>query len=123
MIIMEIKPTELRIGNLILQPNGEVCKVTYNNIRYLIISITPTGYKPIPITEDWLLKLGYEIKIKKVRRDNKIHIVNFMNMYIYEGKIKLWLSEYFFSGLYKTKSIQYVHELQNLHFALTGEEL
>lgn len=26
-------------------------------------------------------------------------------------------------GLKKTKSIKYIHQLQNLYFALTGEEL
>lgn len=79
--------------------------------------------KPIPLTEEWLLKFGF----KKVN-DNFItiesHHYENKNCWIYliaDGfELELnTLSER--NNLCRT--YKYVHQLQNLYFALTGEEL
>ena len=60
----------------------------------------------IPITEEWLGKFGFENKTK--------------NFVLNNISIKQQTKGYFF---YLSMMIQYVHQLQNLYFALTGEEL
>ena len=61
--------------------------------------------KPIPLTEEWLLKFGF-------RESNK-----------YLFKYKLGLKKRGDNYFYDNISIKHVHQLQNLYFALTGEEL
>ena len=60
----------------------------------------------IPLTEEWLAKFGFENKTKTFVLNNI--------------SIKQQTKGYFF---YLSIMIQYVHQLQNLYFALTGEEL
>ena len=67
------------------------------------------GFKviyPIPLTEEWLVKFGFENKTKTFVLNNI--------------SIKQQTKGYFF---YLSIMNQYVHQLQNLYFALTGEEL
>jgi hypothetical protein len=64
---------------------------------------------PIPLTEEWLLKLGF---IKHVSQ----------SIWYTLNKVDVW----FFDGKYVNDidvEIKYVHQLQNLYFALTNEEL
>lgn len=76
--------------------------------------------KPIPLTEEWLLKMGFEKLTTKKPSGYKSSI------YAYGGSASLCvcfddgrLSVDFWQGNEK----KYVHELQNFIFALTGEEL
>ena len=62
--------------------------------------------KPIPLTEEWLLKFGFENK--KIRIGVYDLIVVLPNSAFYNG-----------CGF----PCKYVHQLQNLYFAITGEEL
>ena len=67
---------------------------------------------PIPLTEDWLLKFGFESNPYQDRYENgKIHIECDKTKEI----TQLWID-----GM---PHIQFIHQLQNLYFALTGEEL
>lgn len=78
--------------------------------------------KPIPLTEEWLLKLGFEKRI-----------VNHFNIHLGNGKyfgIEHYTPDGFeylrwvLVGYEQTENIiRYVHQLQNLYFALTGTEL
>jgi len=62
--------------------------------------------KPIPLTEEWLTKFGF-------KKDD-----GFFN------KDGVWLTPDFgLDGINPFKPIKYVHQLQNLFFAITGEEL
>lgn len=71
--------------------------------------------KPIPLTEEWLVKFGFE-KLEDVgfKHDN----VDFV-LYGSEGEYSFCTNE----GWDINDRIKYVHQLQNLFFALTGEEL
>ena len=75
-----------------------VFKAIYCNIR------------PIPLTEDWLLKFGF----KRFTGWDDMEYFVFGNVHIYTN-----LKGYEFEDFY----IKYVHQLQNLYHALTGEEL
>jgi hypothetical protein len=85
------------------------------------------SFEPIPLTEEWLIKFGFDkressvcdafyIGINPITKDWLFDIVWLKNMmdYSYEG------FPFYRNGHHK---IQYVHQLQNLYFALTGEEL
>jgi hypothetical protein len=73
---------------------------------------------PIPLTEEWLVKLGFE----KTDRD--------VLFYEKRNLVVEWLFERWTGRLYldagdsaRIIEVKYVHQLQNLYFALTGEEL
>ena len=66
-------------------------------------------YTPIPLTKEWFLKFGF----KKEGNTAKYWTL---------GTVDLWE----ISGTYVNDldyEVKYVHQLQNLYFALTGEEL
>ena len=76
--------------------------------------------KPIPLTEDWLLKFGCKnIKDSEYYELNYIYKLRFfgrqVQYYIYWGNHVM--------DKKLLRAIKYVHQLQNLYFALTGNEL
>jgi hypothetical protein len=72
-------------------------------------------YKPIPITEKWLLKLG-----AKKLSDNFFDI-GYLKFKIHSHQYGI--DFHFGNGGKHYIKPHYVHSLQNLYFALTGEEL
>jgi len=84
---------------------------SYNTDKKLI--------EPIPLTEEWLIKLGFEnIKLKTGNFwTNKV--IELRKGYKRNG-YPFHLRHYHYMSL---KGLYFVHELQNLHFALTGVEL
>jgi hypothetical protein len=82
------------------------------------------GIKPIPLTEEWLLKFGFEIddvwisKIKNIEYNRMIGI-DLINNHIFLAQYD---SHNKFRDVFISKC-DYVHQLQNLYFALTGNEL
>jgi len=101
-----MKANELRIGNLVTDSIGIVeigknGKIDWGDI-----------YNPIPITEEWLIKLGFK---KNITTDLyptfSYDIVNVNDSIVY-------VLNYGF-----VNHIKYVHQLQNLYFALTENEL
>lgn len=110
-----MKANELRIGNYYNQ-FGNIHQATGTTISELEKAPKDQLWcKPIPLTEDWLLKFGFKL--------NKLG-----NMYRYSNYPKRVISFKKFQGkwyLYMTHNpkCDYVHQLQNLYFALTGEEL
>lgn len=114
-----MKANELRIGNWVEQPNDGVTRVTaiLNDLQIK----TETGYidkycRPIPLTEEWLLKFGFE-------KADEIYFIEFdvysMTIKEYEKGKYILNPETHFNYV----DIEYVHQLQNLYFALTGQEL
>lgn len=117
------KTSELRIGNWVDQPNEGVTKVT-SILNDLQIK-TETGYvdkycRPIPLTEEWLLKFGFrKLNNNLYRLDYKSETfeLTFYNKGWNFGKYYIDTTVYF------SHDKEHVHQLQNLYFALTGEEL
>ena len=115
-----MKATELRIGNWVHDPNGKGADKT---IRFKMISnweVLNTAkwkpYQPIPLTHEWLEKFGFDVyQLKNRKRGYR----NNFNINLFKrGDIKI-------SYKHRQLSIdlKYVHQLQNLYFALTSEEL
>ncbi|MEN5306801.1 hypothetical protein ABE425_04755 [Chryseobacterium cucumeris] len=102
-----IAPQELRLGNKVLR-NGII--VTVDNQTFWDVEKYPDQYEPIELNEDWLLKFGFH----KVQYSFWINGLAVHNNTPFEFYI-----------LYEQNRtyIKYVHQLQNLYFALTGEEL
>lgn len=120
---------ELRIGNLVnplcgeLEHIGRVTCILPHDISVELIDenyeeylsssqdIDDGYYEPIPLTEEWLLKFGFEVPYEFGASKGEIHLALEHGIYRYYVNSEYW------------KDIDYVHQLQNLYFALTGEEL
>jgi hypothetical protein len=138
-----MKANELRIGNLV---NYKYYNPNPNNTEWLFTAVEIVGinqstfifkhlnskakYKieelhPIPLTEEWLLKMGFKndgicIGIYEKKIDNLIISIvieesNLLDILLFNTNITC-------VTLDKTK-FKYVNQLQNLYFALTNQEL
>lgn len=115
-----IESKELRIGNLIYNKNQPV-KLRAKHI----LGLDNNAYKfaePIPLTEEWLVKFGFEFTDEFDFNLNGLSVDGGVCHFSYD----------MFRGWYDIDNcdfvelpiiIQNVHQLQNLYFALTGEEL
>lgn len=112
-----INVKELRIGNLIFLelglPGLNVHTIKGQDIADIANGkVTLTSLTPIPLTPEWLERCGFANEPigsnSYIKEDVKIF--NFND----DGIYKMWN--------YKVE-VKNVHQLQNLYFALTGEEL
>ena len=112
-----MKVNELRIGNFISSPRREidiVKQVNENNVwGQFYEDILPI---PIPLTEKWLLDFSFKGRLD-FKWNNNVGIQIIDGKYYFAFKD---LSNVLFHSIIECK---YVHQLQNLYFALTGEEL
>ena len=102
-----MKANELRIGNYVYDTLGKVNKIDLEAITY-IVKEPHNQVKPIPLTEEWLLKFDMEL-ISKITYSPKEGLLRLSN-----GDTK---------GTLLIPHIKYVHQLQNIYFELTGKEL
>lgn len=114
---------DLRIGNWILY-DGHECRVwgiqyVVPDVAYQVIIDAHKGvggydFDGIPLSEEWLIRFGFEILSGK-------------QGYFAETKTPWFVltktDDVFRLAFYNTAEINYVHQLQNLYFALTGSEL
>ena len=122
-----MKASELRLGNLInIGGNTLDTYQTYKPTKVTLAILNEIAreneerpdaelsvFQPIPLTEDWLKRFGFALFawgwVKKSENDIGFRI-SYPHLHFQrenENPLK----------------IQYVHQLQNLYFALTGEEL
>lgn len=130
-----MKAEELRIGNYVRKVKDiqlscdEVVKISSINKHgflgldllkdYSIKSIPIDWIGSIELTEEWLIKMGFEKHEYKVS-DCDYFTKGFVVIMVKDNNFKASVSD--LQSRYLT-SIQYIHQLQNLYFALTGEEL
>lgn len=116
-----IKANELRIGTLIKRKsNGSICTVNWGIIKDFDLNIDVKDYEPIELTEEWLFKFGFENKI------NVYQLKVGHNFYFTYAQGKMYLSTIATDGnldVFLAYDKYYVHQIQNLYFALTGSEL
>lgn len=120
-----MKEIELRIGNWFIE-KGEV-KQFDGDFYHLL------GCTPIPLNTNWLEKFGFEKnKDKRWMRGKSRYAIFYSEYYATGEDNSMWRIEYhdtdYGRNEYKDCNqwgdrIKYVHQLQNLYFALTGEEL
>jgi hypothetical protein len=109
-----MKATELRIGNLIFNTVGGINTPIIADIISIKYAHT---YEPIPLTEEWLDKFG----LREIHERNGVKYSRWAS----KKGITLYESSGGYS-CYKFSNkiiIHFVHQLQNLYFILTGEEL
>lgn len=110
-----MKANELRIGNYYLSFGVDLKQVETLHKDKILIDFTP-----IPLTEEWLLKFGFEL-INESPINYKVYELKFISFNVVKDfKQNLYEVEVY-SVTYPI--IKYVHQLQNLYFALTNEEL
>lgn len=128
-IVKTNQAKEFRIGNLLQDRKGQLCKV---------ISLTEKGFQaqtgtglthlpvtPISLTEEWLEKFGF------TRGDNISSSDSFYSKQLGVTDLQInpnngvvWIIHRSEGSAFNTPCfILYVHQLQNLYFGLTGEEL
>jgi len=119
-----MKAEELRIGNLIIA-DGEETQV-YALYEYDERGINGVGEhyeagqytypvcEPIPLTEEWLLRFGFAKNYGEFTKGNLMLDCEYTDKGEYVVK---------YGKAYIEADIKYVHHLQNLYFALTGDEL
>lgn len=109
-----IKAKELRIGNWI-NTDGKPCRVT-QLIGGVVATDDPgmwhnkDSYSPIPLNLELVQECGFELREGTLFKTG-------CRLYIIAGEL------IYDTLASKVTAIQYLHQLQNLYFALTGEEL
>ncbi len=122
-----IQANELRIGNLlrdkVSKTELKVIELTEKGIVTYVIDRSKFplksdwGLEPIQLTEEILLKCGFvQCENEFWYQKNIISISPSVGTYEIQGS-KLSLS------VMRENPIRYLHQLQNLYFALTNEEL
>ena len=119
-----MKASEFRIGNFCLDEFGLLVEVDID----FFVNYVQDKFKPIPLTEEWLLRFGFE-------KGNKIYPTGYSIELL---KTDFYLRPSYLGGYYwgfnkdednidcelnDVQPIQHVHQLQNLYFALTNTEL
>jgi hypothetical protein len=131
-----MKASELRIGNLVeyaINDTFKDRKPYYGKCVFQVVTILNDSIKidlgheaiqrvlfddpklkPIPLTEEWVVKFG------GIKRPNGIKHIDIGDFTLLEteGGFIVWHKGHSLGRIFK-----HVYQLQNLYFALTGEEL
>jgi hypothetical protein len=111
-----MKASELRIGNFVYQEQTiDDLEIVEAGLGTLVNALC---LKPIPLTEEWLVKFGFDWKEKS----DEVRWYNYSSNYpfeIYEMKGKFYPDSCEENGA----EIEFVHQLQNSYFEWTREEL
>ncbi|TDQ79567.1 hypothetical protein [Sphingobacterium yanglingense] len=116
---------ELRIGNILQDREGRVCKAEQlssiiEDCKIMAVKgpVTSLPVSPIILSEEILLKCGFRGSDDSIFSHSRTGSIYFKKPFR-ESKFYMVKS----IGQDKITTVQYLHQLQNLHFALTGEEL
>ena len=118
-----MKPNELRIGNWV--KNVEDRENTYQSQIVIDDLYVADQVEPIPLTEEWLIKFGFRKVDKKLELNPRLNDSYFIDalddLIIDLERVDKYYIPWFGDGT--SNKLKHVHQLQNLYFALTGEEL
>lgn len=123
-----MKASELRIGSLVMvsgkvrkvaviKPDAIHCRIDGAPHVLKAYSIHRFGLdkvEPIPLTEEWLVKFGFEKLYSEYTKGDLM----IENEYTDKGVWNVSIGKY-----QSPTDMLFVHQLQNLFFALTGKEL
>lgn len=104
--------------------NNDICKMDSHILLDAINGVVEGSIEPIPLTGEWLVKFGFKI----------ISYESCEDYYSTTDKVAMNYDDFFVIIIdscatryddyeYTASKVGYVHQLQNLYFALTGEEL
>ena len=103
-----MKSTELRSGNLVFNLMNQPIVADWSTVKYA------NDFTPIELTEDWLKKFGFEY----TDGEDAYECIWALSGFELWQHDKGFCHSYIFGG-----EINHVHQLQNMFFALTGNEL
>jgi hypothetical protein len=122
-----MKANELRIGNFInyrivdkldeRQEWDEASIIDGQDLDYLEKNPNDKDYQPIPLTEEWLLRFGFE---KQMAWTFAIELTSNLKFVYYLGQKGWSINNKNYPDF---TNLKHVNSLQNLYFALTGKEL
>ena len=125
-----IKENELKIGSILnyLTAEGDICTATIDWQGLKWLNEDPKGFNMvhsvIELTPEWLINFGFiycKFSLSSLDRIDNYSKNRKIELTFENGEIKS-----VYVGVQRIddgKRIKYVHQLQNLYFALTGEEL
>jgi hypothetical protein len=116
---------ELRIGNIVGHKDGSWFVVTedqFKNPKFW--ECFHGSYQGVPINEYWASSLGLQVKLSAFityiedgqGKSNEFNLLNSVD----ENNHEIWIVQYNDQPL---KRVQYVHQIQNLFFAISDYEL
>lgn len=126
-----IRPvSDYRIGNLVLDEDGELCKIEQLSSEKMecfqqvstiktqscISDKYPSNIYAIELTEEWLIKFGFE----KIWFGYEIISTGIEIEPLKNGDYTICINS---NEYHVGESFKYVHQLQNIFFALTNKEL
>ena len=115
-----MKVGDLRIGNWVM--GNKPFQLTFNDFGRIHAHLMATGqmrFEPIPLTEDWLVRFGYNREADRDgydywHKDSDYHIwVRGRNFTFYNDQLSPFYGH----------TIEFVHQIQNLFQSLEGKEL
>lgn len=121
-----MKANELRIGNWV-NLYGDDCRIQtlgmWVHTETTVDEAPIESVKPIPLTEEWLLKFGFEVYSEYDFKNYRLPDGFFISMWMKDKPVAgfeergvcYWGDNYV--------PVRYVHRLQNLYFELTGTAL
>lgn len=125
-----IQINELRIGNLI-ERNGIIATIeVINNELDEVYFLGKDFYysdfccniTPIPLSEEWLVKLGFSVINENSAGKRYGYVIN--GVFSSDLTFAFWKTTKQAGKFFRADlQIKHVHQLQNLYFALTGVEL
>ena len=129
-----MKSNELRLGNCVnieVSNGDETVKFTNGiiteiskRVRVNDIVFDYENLVPISLTEHWLLKAGFEKDDSGVDMFDQDYCEWYQKEFPLIGLLcQSSDKSYIFDENTDTLRLKYVHQLQNLYFALTGQEL
>jgi hypothetical protein len=124
-----MKPSELRIGNLIFFDKDvtNVDIITLDQMSQYDGDCLDMGYDSIPLTQDWLVKFGFTHSFPYGNNGfyyNDVISLGYDCEEPFTGQnLHVWITKERVPYPTIISGVQYVHQLQNLYYALTGKEL
>lgn len=130
-----MKESELRIGNLIWNPvqecpvkvtTRELDQIKFENKYKQHSSGIKHEWGAIQLTEEWLIKFGFELTAKSIALIEIGINKAILCFELVDNSYGLYNDQFDFKtgrGFTFACELKYVHQLQNLYFALTGKEL
>jgi hypothetical protein len=119
-----MKANELRIGNLVQYKKGHLSIIDgiQDNTTISVLGVIDdyingcydvSNFNGTPLTEEWLIKFGFKPDFQGNYEEAYVISKFYEGFYFVDDRL----------GNFNVKPIHYIHEFQNLYFALTGVEL
>lgn len=131
-----IKPNELRLGNYVKYPFHElqVCQLFLDSFQGMYVGgrgcYMYESCDGIPLTAEWLLKFGFTQSSCHDSRNifDRVPLYENNGVAIMLSDSEFWYVTRQYDGgssdpFERVLEVKSVHQLQNLYYAITGEEL